>query len=115
MIINEVRKDEDNKRFQKAAQQSQQGEWTNWEDALQKSLSWNDIWQLAPLRLSFIIRSTYDLLPLKTNLIKWNKETDPTCPLCNNTQQTMEHYLVLVVWPLLLAGIHGDTTGSWKN
>ena len=93
MIINEVRKDEDNKRFQKAAQQSQQGQWTNWEDALQKSLSWNDIWQLAPLRLSFIIRSTYDLLPSKTNLVRWNKETDPTCPLCNDTQQTMEHVL----------------------
>ena len=93
MIIDEVRKDEDNKRFQKAVQQSQQGQWTNWEGALQKSLSWNEIWQLAPLRLSFIIRSTYDLLPSKTNLVKWNKETDPTCPLCNDKRQTMEHVL----------------------
>ena len=93
MIINDVRKDEDNKRFQKAAQQSQQGQWATWEDALQKFLSWNEIWQLAPLRLSFIIRSTYDLLPSKTNLVRWNKETDPTCPLCNDTQQTMEHVL----------------------
>ena len=93
MVIQEVRKEEDNKRYQKAVQQSQQGQWTNWEDALQRSLTWRDIWQLAPLRLSFLIRATYDQLPSRTNLVKWSKETDPTCPLCREKPQTMEHVL----------------------
>ena len=47
---------------------------------------------MAPLRLSFIIRSTYDLLPSKANLVKWGKEEDPSCPLCQK-RQSMEHVL----------------------
>ncbi|MCG8432275.1 MAG: hypothetical protein MJA29_14040, partial [Candidatus Omnitrophica bacterium] len=63
MVINEIREDEETKRIQKAVQQGQQGQWTAWEDALQRSLTWNDIWHMAPLRISFIIRSVYDQLP----------------------------------------------------
>ena len=39
----------------------------------------------------FLIRSTYDQLPSKSNLVKWKKESDPTCPLCNERPQTLEH------------------------
>ena len=92
MIIQEVRSGEDKKRYQKAVQQSQQGQWTNWDEAVQRSLNWNDVWHMAPLRLSFIIRATYDLLPSKANLVKWGKEEDDCCPLCQK-RQTMEHVL----------------------
>ena len=34
MVIQEMRKEEDQKRLQKAVQQSQQGHWTAWEGAL---------------------------------------------------------------------------------
>ena len=83
MIINEIRLNEDSRRVQKAVQQPQQRQWTNWDNALQKSRTWNDIWHMAPLQISFLIRSVYDLLPSNTNLVRWGKKEDPTCPLCN--------------------------------
>ena len=43
MVINEIRLNEDSRRVQKAVQQPQQGQWTNWDNALQKSLTWNEI------------------------------------------------------------------------
>ena len=70
MVINEIRLNEDSRRVQKAVQQPQQGQWTNWDNALQKSLSWNEIWHMAPLRISFLIRSVYDLLPSNANLVR---------------------------------------------
>ena len=44
-------------------------------------------------KVEFLIRSTYDLLLSKSNLVKWKKESDPTCPLCNEKPQTLEHVL----------------------
>ena len=92
MVIAEIRNEEDKNRVQKAVQQSQQGQWTSWESALQRSLSWDDLWHMAPLRVSFILRSVYDLLPSNANLVKWGKSEDPSCPLCKG-RQTVEHVL----------------------
>lgn len=92
MVVQEIREAENSKRFQKAVQQRQQGQWTTWEGALQRSLTWNDVWHMAPLRLSFIIRSIYDLLPTGANLVKWGKTEDARCPLCAE-RQTLEHVL----------------------
>lgn len=92
LVINEVRSEAESARYQIAVQQGQQGQWTTWEDALQRSLSWNDMWHLAPLRISFIIRSTYDQLPTGDNLKKWKLATDDKCPLCNGVQ-TLQHVL----------------------
>ena len=64
-----------------------------WEETLQKSVTWNDIWLMAPLRLSFLIRSTYDQLSPKNNLFKEKKESDPTCSLYNDKPQKVEHIL----------------------
>lgn len=109
MVIQNVMKEEDKKRLVKGVQQSQQGQWTNWEEALQKSITWKDIWQMAPLRLSYLIRSTYDLLPSKNNLVKWKKESDPTCPLCEEKPQTLEH----VLSPCKTALVNGRYT--WRH
>ena len=92
MIIEEIRQSEDSERIQKAVQQPQQGQWTSWESALQRSLTWNDLWHMAPLRISFLIRAVYDLLPTNANLVRWGKSEDPTCPLCQG-RQTTEHVL----------------------
>ena len=92
MVIQEIRDKKDQSRVQKAVQQSQQGQWIAWESALQRSLSWNDLWNMAPLRISFILRSVYDLLPSNANLVKWGMSQDPTCPLCDG-KQTVEHVL----------------------
>ncbi|KAK3804172.1 hypothetical protein RRG08_023535 [Elysia crispata] len=47
---------------------------------------------MAPIRISFLIRSMYDLLPSNANLVWWGKKEDPTCPLCQG-KQTTEHVL----------------------
>ena len=68
LVINEIRLNEDFRRVQKTVPQLQQGQWTNWDNALQKSLTFNDIWHMAPLQISFLIRPVYDLLPYNANL-----------------------------------------------
>ena len=78
MVINEIQLNEDSRRVQKAVQQPQQEQWTNWDNAPQKSLIWNDTWHMAPLWISFLIRSVYDLLPSNANLVRWGKKEDPT-------------------------------------
>ena len=47
---------------------------------------------MAPLRVSFLIRSSYDLLLSNANLVRWGNRDDPTCPLCQG-RQTTEHVL----------------------
>ncbi|GFO02079.1 reverse transcriptase [Plakobranchus ocellatus] len=91
-IIDEIRNKEDSIRVQKAAQQPQQGQWTNWDTAVQRSLTWNDIWHMAPLRISFLIRSICDLLLSNANMVRWGKKDDPTYPPCQG-RQTTEHVL----------------------
>ena len=92
LVVQNVRQQEEAARYQKAVQQSQQGQWTAWEEALQRSLSWEEIWQMAPLRLSFLVRAMYDQLPSRENLVRWNKADDSQCPLCGEAQ-SMQHVL----------------------
>ena len=51
LVLDEIRHVEETSRVQTAVQQGQQGQWTAWEQALQRSLSWNDTWHMAPLHL----------------------------------------------------------------
>ena len=92
MVINEIRLNEDSRRVQQAVHQPQQGQWTKWDNALQKSLTWNEIWHMTPLWTSFLIRSVYDLLPSNANLVRWEKKQDHTCPQ-RQGRQTTEHVL----------------------
>ncbi|GFR57734.1 reverse transcriptase [Elysia marginata] len=48
---------------------------------------------MASLRISFLIRSLYDLLPSNAlYLVRWGKKDNPSCPLCHG-RQTKEHVL----------------------
>ncbi|GFN81670.1 motile sperm domain-containing protein 2-like [Plakobranchus ocellatus] len=89
MIIDEIRSKENSTRVQKAVQQPQQGQWTNWDTAIQRSLTWNVIWHVAPLRISYLIRSVYDLLPSNANLVRWGNKDDPKCPLCQGSSKSI--------------------------
>ena len=73
-------------------QQSQQGRWTTWEDVVQRSISWNEIWKMSPYRLAFAIRSIYDQLPSKDNLRRWGLTEDCKCELCGESE-TLHHVL----------------------
>ena len=72
LVTDEIRVQAKEQRIQTAVQQ---GKWTTWEDALQRSLSWNYIWHMTPLRLSFLIRAVYDQLPSGDNLKSGNYQT----------------------------------------
>ena len=39
------------------------------EKVLERKLSWNEVWNWTTSRLSFLIRSTYNVLPSPTNLV----------------------------------------------
>ena len=54
----------------KAVQQSQQGRWNTWEEVVQRSISWNEIWKMSPYRLAFVIRSIYDQLPYRNHFLR---------------------------------------------
>jgi len=92
LIVQEVHSQEEAARFQMAVQQGQQGQWTSWDDTLQRALSWDDMWQMSSFRLGFVIRAVYDQLPSSDNLAKWNKCADKKCGLCGGTQ-TLKHVL----------------------
>ena len=92
LIIQERKRDIENARITKAVQQGQQGQWTTWDEALQRPISWSNIWSMPPLRLSFVIRSLYDQLPSRDNLRKWGMVEDSRCVLCGEVQ-TLRHVL----------------------
>ena len=92
MINQERRRKVEQDRVTRAVQQSQQGKWTTWEDVMQRSLTWSDMWKMSPLRLAFAIRSVYDQLPSRDNLQKWGLVDDTKCGLCGGTE-TLHHVL----------------------
>jgi hypothetical protein len=91
MIQNEIRLSEEETRKARAVELGLQGAWTRW-STTERKLTWADLWQYEPLRLSFLLRSVYDLLPSPANLHRWGLVEDPRCPLCDK-KGTMEHVL----------------------
>lgn len=61
---------------------AQQGAWTRWEVALERKLTWTDIWQAEPQCIKFMVRAVYDMLPSPAKLHVWGKSEPPTCLLC---------------------------------
>ncbi|KAK0143665.1 hypothetical protein N1851_018141 [Merluccius polli] len=70
----------------------QQGASTRWEGALERKLTWNDIWKAEPQRIKFMVQAVYDVLPSPANLHVWGKSDLPTCPLCPG-RGTLEHIM----------------------
>ena len=48
----------------------------------ERRISWGDLWRAEPMRISFMLRSVYDLLPTPANLAYWSNEKSDLCPLC---------------------------------
>ena len=92
LIIEGRRREMERERVTKAVQQPQQGRWTTWEDVVQCSISWNEIWKMSPYRLAFVIRSIYDQLPSRDNLRRWGLTEDCKCELCGESE-TLHHVL----------------------
>jgi len=83
LVVNKVRKQEERMKCIKAISQAKQGEWMRWQSVEQRKMGWQDLWSMEENRISFLIRSTYDVLPSPQNLNLWVGE-DPSCPLCSS-------------------------------
>ena len=44
-----------------------------------RKLSWEELWKWEPARTSFLIRSTYDVLPSVANLVRWGITENDKC------------------------------------
>ena len=71
---------------------AQQGQVVQWEEnVIERKVSWGEIWNWSTSRLSFLVRSTYDVLPSPANLVRWKISSDDTCR-CGK-HGTMKHIL----------------------
>ena len=57
-----------------------------------KKVTWSELWRMEPLRISFLLRSVYDVLPSPSNLLKWGLLETPDCQLCG-ARGTLAHIL----------------------
>lgn len=64
MVTEEIKMFEEEKRKATAVTQAKQCAWTTWSDIEPVKLSWNTLIEMEPLAISYLLRSTYDLLPL---------------------------------------------------
>ncbi|XP_039590572.1 uncharacterized protein LOC120514312 [Polypterus senegalus] len=92
LVLEEVRAGVEEVRTSRAVSMRQQGAWTRWEGALERKITWNDIWKAEPQRIKFLVQAVYDVLPGPTNLHVWGKSEVPTCPLCPR-RGSLEHIL----------------------
>ena len=96
----QVRKIEAEQRELHLIQCSQQGQVTQWEShVVERKIGWSEIWNWQASRLSFLLKSTYDVLPSPVNLKRWKIQEDDTCR-CGKLG-TMKH--ILSCCPLALS------------
>ena len=91
-VVNELRSNEDQKRKLSLVQCSVQGQCLQGESiVVERKISWKDIWDWETARTSFLIRSTYDVLPSPANLRRWKQSQEEKCK-CGQ-KGTMKHIL----------------------
>ncbi|KAI2651779.1 Armadillo-like helical domain-containing protein 4 [Labeo rohita] len=81
MVVEETHRQEEAARWARAVSLGEQGQWTWWDRVEKRRINWKDLWNMEEKQLSFIIRATYDILPVPTNLHQWWGE-DPGFALC---------------------------------
>ena len=93
MVSEEVRMFEEEQRKASAVTQAKQCAWTKWNDIEPIKLSWKSLIAMEPLAISFLLRSTYDLLPNVTNLKLWGYTNSDLCLSCKSDRGTLRHVL----------------------
>ncbi|VDI57596.1 Hypothetical predicted protein [Mytilus galloprovincialis] len=109
LVQQEIRQMEEESRNVKAVGMKQQGSWLNWQGARSRALTWSEIWSMEGYRLSFLLRSVYDVLPSPSNLYTWGLIEDPTCTLCKDKPASLQH--VLSACPVALK----DGRYTWRH
>ena len=46
---------------------------------MDRKFGWKELWKWEPARTSFLIKSTYDVLPSQANLVRWGVATEKKC------------------------------------
>ena len=91
-VVSELRTNENERRKVSLVQCSVQGQCLQWESVVvERKLSWKDIWNWETARISFLIKSTYDVLPSPVNLKRWKQSQEELCK-CGQ-RGTMKHIL----------------------
>ena len=55
LVVHEIRREEEAKRFAQAVAQANQGQWMAWEGVEERKITWKDLWEMEPFRDSFTI------------------------------------------------------------
>ena len=92
LVQSEVRAGVEEERITKMVGMRQQGAWVNWEHALERKVTWSEMWRMQPFHFKFLVQSVYDVLPSPSNLCRSGKIDTPACTLCRKTG-TLEHVL----------------------
>ena len=93
MVIEEVRMFKEEQRKASAVTQAKQCAWTKWNDIEPIKLLRKSLIVMEPLAISFLLRSTYDLLPNVTNLKLWGYNNSDMCFSCKSDWGTLRHVL----------------------
>ena len=93
MVGEEVRMFEEEQRKTSVVTQAKQHAWTKWNDIKPIKLSWKSLIAMEPLAISFLLCSTYDLLPNVTNLKLWGYTNSDLCLSCKSDWGTLCHVL----------------------
>ena len=107
MVSEEVRMFGKEQRKASAVTQAKQCAWTKWNDMEPIKLSWKSLIAMEPLAISFLLRSTYDLLPNATNLKLWGYTNSDLCLSCKNDRGTLRH--------VLSACLHSLQMYTWRH
>ncbi|XP_060938981.1 uncharacterized protein LOC133018922 [Limanda limanda] len=108
LVQEEVRAAVEETRTCKAVGMKQQGAWTRWENAVERKVTWAELWKAEPHRIKFLIQAVYDVLPSPSNLHIWGIAETPACPLCSK-RGTLEHILSCCTRAL------GDGRYRWRH
>ncbi|XP_061101211.1 uncharacterized protein LOC133130563 [Conger conger] len=108
LVQEEVRAAEEETRSCRAVGMKQQGAWTRWENAMERKVTWTELWRAEPQRIKFLIQAVYDVLPSPSNLHTWGLAETSACPLCSK-RGTLEHILSCCTRAL------GDGRYRWRH
>lgn len=83
----------------KTWQDGDQGAWMRWDNALERKVTWAELWKAKLHWIQFLVQAVHDTLPSLANLHTWGKADTPVCPLCSRCE-TLLH--ILSCWSMAL-------------
>ena len=83
---------EEVRRFATAVGQKKQGAWTKWKSAKDSAVTWRDLKHMEPKRLSFLVKSVYNVIPTPVNLHTRGLTSSIRCRACGKTA-SLKHIL----------------------